>query len=203
MTSRQPALKPVDWETIKDALIEWFAETSGCETIWSGQSAPQPAYPYASLTILPGIEESGALDEEQIRPDGTLRIVGRRDFMLSCQIHVGPPEAQCADCDASMRMDSVLSSLAVPFYQEQLASAGVALQGRGQKQNLNLAVGTEWINRIQVDINFRYKSVIDADNYERIRDIGYFDKVEISSDLSPLQGTGSLNLDEEIFDPNA
>lgn len=200
---KPPLFQPIDWQTIRSALWQWFTEVSGCETVWANQGSPQPAYPYATISMIPGVQEQGALDEYQIQDDGTLRIVGQRDFNLSCQIHVGPCTAKNGDCNALTRIHSVLASLAIPTYQQRLAEAGLALRSRGVPQTLDVLVGVDWINRVQVDILFGVVSIIDVDNYPEIADLGYFDKVEVSSDLSPLQGSGSLNLDEEILDPNA
>ena len=89
-----PPIVPINWRAIRVALWQWFTETAGCETIWADQNAPQPAYPYASINLLPGTLEFGALDEERILSDGSLQKVGPRDFVLSCQIHSGRYDAE-------------------------------------------------------------------------------------------------------------
>jgi hypothetical protein len=198
-----PAFTPIDWRSIRDTIWEWFTEMSGCETIWADQSAPQPAYPYASLNILPGSIEFGALDEERIQSDGSLLLVGERDFVLSCQIHIGPECSNDPSCDARMRADCVVASLALPQVRNLLGSANLGLRERGQPQMLDLVIGTEWIKRAQVDIRFGTMSEVAIADWPNLSDPGWFNKVSISSDIQPLQGAGGLNLDDELLDPTA
>lgn len=198
-----PLIETMDWRRIRDTLWQWFRVVSGCETIWADQAAPQPAYPYASLNILPGILATGALDEERIQPDGSLLITGPRDFILSCQIHVGPTASQDPYCDARMRADAVVSSLGLPQFREDLKRANIGLRERGDVQMLDLVVGTQWIKRSQVDIRFGTVSNVLVADIPSLEALGYFDKVEVSSDLQGLDPGSNLNLDDELLDPNA
>jgi hypothetical protein len=198
-----PAFTPINWRLIRDTLWQWFTEVSGCETIWENQNAPQPAYPYASLNMLPGTLSFGVLDEERIQADGSLVLTGPRDFVLSCQIHAGPTTTDDPDCDARTRAHAILASFAVPQYQAAFQSANIGIRDRGQVEMLDVVIGTEWIKRAQVDLRFGTMSFINISDWPNLADPGWFDKVEVSSDLSPLVGGGGLNLDEEILDPNA
>lgn len=200
---KPPAFVPIDWTRIRHTLWQWFAEVSGCETIWADQAAPQPAYPYASLNILPGTLETGAFDEERIEADGSLLITGPRDFVLSCQIHVGPDAANDPACDARIRADAIVASLGTPLFQNELVAANVGLRERGPVQMLDIEIGAEWIKRAQVDIRFGTTSNVDISVWPDLAKVGWFDKVEVSSDLSPLVNPGNLNLDDELIDPNA
>lgn len=199
---RAPPFKPIDWRLIRDTIRQWFDDASGCETIWANQNQPQPAYPYASINMLPGTIEMGAVDEERALPDGSLALVGLRDFVLSCQIHSGP-YADDPSCDALGRAHSVIASLALPQFVQPLHAANVGLWDRGQPQMLDILVGTEWIKRAQVDLRFGTMSYVDVSAWPNLDDVGWFDKVEVSSQLEPLRGSGDLNLDQEILDPNA
>lgn len=198
-----PLFAPIDWRLVRNTLRNWFAMVSGCETIWADQTAPQPSYPYASLNILPGTLDHGALDEERRQPDGTLLIVGPRDFVLSCQIHVGGHAADDPACDARMRADAIVSSLGIPRFQYDLRAANVGLRQRGQIQMLDLVVGTQYIKRAQVDIRFGTMSNVDTDVWPDLADVGWFDKVSATSDFQGLRGSGNLNWTDEILDPNA
>lgn len=200
---KPPAFVPIDWRRIRDTLWQWFSEISGCETIWANQAAPQPAYPYASLNILPGTIEAGALDEQRIQPDGSLLITGPRDFVLSCQIHVGPTEADDPFCDARIRADAVLLSLGTPLFQREFVAANIALRERGPVQMIDLEIGAEWIKRAQVDIRFGTTSNVDVSTWPDLAAVGWFDSVEVSSTITPLVGSGGLNLVDELIDPNA
>ena len=197
-----PAFVPIDWSVIRDTLWQWFAEVAGCETIFDDQNAPQPAYPYASLNFLPGTIEMGAVDEERILPDGSLALVGQRDFLLSCQIHSGP-YASDPNCDALARAHAVISSSALPQYRQAFSRANVAIWNRGQPQMIDVLVGTEWIKRALIELRFGTMSYVNVVDWPNLSDVGWFDKVEVSSQLAPLRGSGDLNLDGEILDPNA
>lgn len=195
----QPAFIPIDWTRIRGTLWQWFGEVTGCETMWADQSAPQPAYPYASLNILPGTLGADALDEQRVADDGSLVIVGRRDFVLSCQIHVGPEASNDPNCDAHMRADVALASLGTPVYQPEFAAANIGLRERSPVQMLDLVVGTKWIKRAQVDIRWGTTSVIDVSVWPDLEKVGWFDTVSVSSTITPLVGSGGLNLTDELI----
>ena len=201
MTS--PAFQPMDWRLIRDTLWQWFSEIAGVETIWEDQAAPQPAYPYASLNILPGTFATGALDEERIQADGSLWLVGPRDFVLSCQVHVGPTASDDPYCDARIRADAAVASLAIPEFRQALKRANLGVRDRGQVQMLDLEIGADWIKRSQVDIRLATMSVVKIADWPNLSDPGWFSKVEATSDIQGLMPSSGLNWDEEILDPSA
>lgn len=192
---RPPLLQPIAWPRVRDTLWQWFTDSSGCETVWGNQAAPQPSYPYATMLITSGTLDLGARDETRFEDDGGMKIVGQRDFVLSCQVHVGPPCSQDGNANALGRMSSVLASLYLPKYIQQFEAVGLGLRERGSPQSFDVLVGAQWVAREQVDLRFGLASVVQITP----EDYGWFDKVEISSDL---QGS-SLNLTDEIFDFNA
>lgn len=198
-----PLFVPIDWVAIRDTLWDWFATVTGCETIWSDEGGPQPAYPYASLNILPGSDVLGALDEQRIQADGSLLIVGRRDFVLSCQVHAGGEYVKDPLADARIRADAAVASLAIPQFLDQLGAVNLGLRERGQPQTINVVVGTEWIKRAQVDIRFGTTSEVDTTLWPDLGKVGWFNKVRMSSSISPLRGSGGLNWTDELLDPNA
>jgi len=196
-----PAFRPIDWRLIRDTLWQWFVDVSGCETIWADQSAPQPAHPYASLNILPGTIAAGALDEERIQDDGSLLIVGPRDFVLSCQIHVGPDASDDPYCDSRMRADAVVSSLGIPEFRYRMRAANLGIRDRGPVQMLDLEVGTEWIKRAQVDFRFGTMSNVAITDWPNLSDPGWFSKVEATANLTGAPA--SIQWNDELLDPNA
>lgn len=198
-----PLFIPIDWVAIRDTLWDWFSVVTGCETIWSDEEGPQPLYPYASLNILPGPGELGVLDEQRINADGSITLVGRRDFILSCQVHIGGESSRDPAADARIRLDAAIASLAAPQFVDALEAVNIGLRSRGQPQNLDLAIGTEWIKRSQVDIGFGTTSFVDTSVWPDLGKVGWFNKVRVSSDLSPLVGGGGLNWTDELLDPNA
>ncbi len=197
--------RPVDWKAIRAGLLVWFADVSGVDTVWGQQSAPQPKYPYASISIIgPGPNNFGVHGGQHFTIDGDLNIVRQREFVLSCQIHVGADDAFEFDCDAWAIGDSVTAALNLPSSDQALAEIGVALRDRGEPQNIALVVGSEWIGRVQFDLRFGLTSVMTPDNTPQLRTVGYFDKVAVSSTIEGIKNPGgSLELDNEILDPNA
>jgi len=200
---RPPLFVPIDWVLIRDTLRDWFDEVSGCETIWSDEGGPQPAYPYATLTIMPGQTDFGTMDEHRIKADGSIAVVGRRDFMLSCQIHIGGEAIADPAADARIRSDAVIASLDLPPFRDALQAANLGVWGRGQPQNADLVVGTEWIKRSQFDVRFATMSLVDIGTWPDLAKPGWFSAVRMTSNLSPLQGGGGLNWTDELLDPNA
>lgn len=198
-----PLFVPIDWRLIRDTIWQWFSTVSGCETIWANQDAPQPAYPYASLNILPGTLENGALDEHRMQDDGSIVIVGPRDFVLSCQIHVSPGDEHDPNSGARVRAEAINTSLSIPGFLADLGAANIGLRERGAIQNLDLVVGTEWVERTQQDIRFGTMSQVDTSVWPDLADVGWFNKVVVSSDIQGLAGGGGLNWTDEVLDPNA
>jgi hypothetical protein len=197
--------RPINWRLIKDTLVRWVTGATGVEvTVWGNQNAPQPAYPYVSLLKLPSPTELGALDDEQWTEDGELQIVGQREFGISMQVHVGPPENVDPDCDADTIANAALSALALPATKEDFRLAGLALRDRGQPQPLDLLVGSTWISRALVDLRFGIVSVLNPTTSPPLDEVGFFDKVSVSSTITGLANPGGpLDLDDELMDPNA
>lgn len=196
---KPPAFEPINWRLISDTLWQWVRDVSGCETIWEGQSAPQAAYPYASINILPGTSSRGALDEERVQPDGSIHLVGPRDFVLSCQVHAGPKPATA--CDARTRADALVASLAILQFRYALRRANLGIRDRGQVQMLDLVIGAEWIRRAQVDIRFGTISFVDIAAWPSLDDPGWFNKVRATADIDGAPA--GIQWDDELLDPNA
>lgn len=197
--------RPIDWRTIKDALVRWVTDATGLEvTVWGNQNAPQPAWPYVSLQRLPSPTELGVLDDEQWTADGELQIVGQREFVLSMQVHVGPPENVDPDCDGDNIANAALSALALPATKEDFRLAGLALRDRGQPQPIDLLVGATWISRVLVELRFGIASVLNPTTSPALDEVGFFDKVSVSSTITGLANPGGpLELTDEVMDPNA
>ncbi len=192
---------PIDWETIENALHRHFEDATGIQFVWADQRAPQPEYPYGSLNILPGSTALPVLDGQFIKPDGSIKLVGQRDFTVSAQIHVGPPDSTTPRCHGRALMYAAIAALDLPLTCEAFREAGIAIRQKGQPNDLDIEIGGEWISRTQADIRIGVAAVL--------QDIpatqpGWFDKVEVSSTIKGIKNPGgSLELDEETFDPNA
>jgi len=195
--------RPVDWATIRNGLKAWFSDASGLDTIWGNQAAPQLPYPYASINIIgPGPTNFGVHAHEGWTEDGELQIIRQGEFVLSCQIHVGPPDNVEFDCDGWAVGQGVVASLDLPDVVQQFREVGLALRSREDPQDITLVIGSEWISRTRFDLRFGYTSVMTTDNTTRLRDVGYFDKIELSSEIDGIKHPGGpLELDDEILDP--
>lgn len=56
---------PITWGTIENGIHAWLSGATGLTTIWENQSAPQPAFPYASLQVTNGPMKIGGADEQR------------------------------------------------------------------------------------------------------------------------------------------
>ena len=192
---------PIDWAAVEDAIHAHFELATGVSWIWADQRAPQPNYPYGSLNILPGTVSLAVLDEVRIQIDGTIKIVGQRDFTVSAQVHVGPPSNMVPASHGRALMYAAVAALDLPGQVDTFRGVNLAVRAKGQPQDFDLEVGGEWISRTQADIRFGVAAVLE--NIPET-DVGFFDKVEVSSTLNGLQSPGgSLELVDELFDPNA
>lgn len=195
---------PIDWRAARDALVKWVSDVTCLTVVWGNQSAPQPAYPYVSLLTTPGATDLGVHDDEQWTEDGDIQYVGQREFGLSAQVHVGPPDNVDPDYDAEMIAHVLASSTSMPSVRQNLAAAGLALRDRGQPQRIDLVVGAEWIARQIVEFRFGIVSVLNPLTTPALDAVGYFDKIRVSSTIDGLAHPGGpLDLDDELMDPNA
>jgi hypothetical protein len=195
---------PINWRAAKDALIRWANQATGLEVVWGRQNAPQPAYPYLTMRAMPAPTPLGVVDDEQWTEDGKLQIVGQREFGLSLQVHVGPPENVDPDFDADSIGHAVLSGLALPDTKQDFANAGLALRDRGQPEPLEILVGATWIARVLIEFRFGIVSVLNPTTAPTLDAVRFFDKVSVSSTITGLANPGgTLELVDEILDPNA
>lgn len=198
MTAVATVAQAIDWRTVEDALYDWFSTSTGLETVWEDQRAPQPTYPYASLNVLPGTSPMGAQSEHITEADGSITMRRQRDFTLSCQVHVGPTGANTPECHARTLVDTAIMTLDSPVQAQLFSSAGIGIRGPlGEPQDLDLEISGEWISRTRVDIRFGVASTLNIAP-------GYFEKIGISSRLAGLNTDGDpapLDLDDETFDP--
>lgn len=189
----------VDWRTIEDAIHGWFSASTELTTVWENQRAPQPAYPYASLLILPGSAPSGVMAEKATQADGSVKRRRQIDFTVACTIHAGPLGATPPELSARYLLDSALMALHTQTHSDAFRVAEIGLRGPiGEPQNLDLEVGGQWLSRSRVDLRLGTAAThTDATP-------GWFDKVEVSSRFENLNTTGDpapLDMDEEILDP--
>lgn len=194
---------PIDWRAARDALVRWATNATGLQVVWGNQNAPQPAWPYVSLLKTASPTPRSIHGREQWNADGELVIIGQREFGISMQVHVGPPDNVNPDCDGASIMEAALSTLGIPQTVIDFAAAGIALRDIGEPQPIDLVVGSEWINREAVDLRFGIVSVLDFETAPGLDGTGYFDKIRLSSTVDGIENPGgALELDGDLMDPN-
>lgn len=176
---------PIDWQTIEDALYDWFAEQSGVPVVWADQDSPQPqAYPFGTIAIISGPNIVGASGNDELRTSTDLgqpageevlqEFGGQREMTVSCQVFTKPPESFNPSVHARAIMSRVQSSLAAPSVLEAFLAAGLAVVNQGDVDDLSEAVEDTWIGRSNLDVLFG----LSACSSERT---GYIKTVEISA----------------------
>lgn len=185
-------VQPIDWETVEDALHAWFSNATGLETIWRNQNAPQPPYPYASLSFIAGPTKLGGQDEQRSstdlgQPQGQevlVESVGLRTATLSCQVYAAKEDVLDPTKHARHLMSAAQSSLGLPSVIAKLSEAGLSIIEEGEVQNIDEVIENAFVSRANMDVRLGLASNVS----ERT---GFIEQVKASST--------SLGLDEELF----
>lgn len=198
-----PAVEPINWETIDDALFDWIVGALGfteehCD--WANQKKPQPPYPYVIL-LRSGTTEEGTLDETRTSTDPTkpagqeieLLTTGPREITLALTAHVEPCDTVGlpANDTATALLTKAQSSLGKRSVLDALDAAGVAIIERLPVLDTSVVVNGVWISQAAMDLRLRVTSAMT----ERT---GYIDKLEISSTFGGAKD--SLDLDDYLID---
>lgn len=163
----------MDWATIQNALIAWFAAASGLTTIWANQNAPQPAYPYAVLNIISGpvvlgIDETRAtVDAADPPPPAGQEIIletcGPRELTVSCQVLSSsdtPPN------DARSLLTAAQAALRQIGMTEALNAAGLGVQQADAVMSIPNIANGRWLSRAAMDVRFNaWSSVTERTGY--------------------------------------
>lgn len=175
----------IDWEAVQDAIWQWFSESTELVTVWADQDMPQPKYPYASLDIISGPTRVGGQDDvvrvtdlAQVGEEVQHRRIGLRQFIIACQIHVGPKRNQFAtfqeptpNCNARALMSSAEAQLETFAIHQIFRDACLAFVRRTEMLSLDLPIAGEILSRVQMDIEFATNSVVD-ERTTYIEDVG-------------------------------
>lgn len=188
-----PIPSPIPWQTVEDALYDWFNGVTGLATIWSEQDAPQPPYPYASINVIAGPTKVAGQDEQRITYDGGqpagqevgIEVAGLREMTLSCQIHVRQQDATPAN-HARDLMSRAQSSLGLPSVLSALQVAGLSVIEEGPVQNVSQVIEDTWIARAMMDVRFGLASSVE----ERT---GYIAEVEADPLYKKPDGTTAVD----------
>jgi hypothetical protein len=173
---------PIDMEAFQNAIHDWFSGSTGLQTIWRNQSAPQPEHPFGSLMILSGPEQYSPAWEERDETD-TGRPLGEEikqtvtvpcRFVVSCQAYVEQVDARNPNHDAASYINKAKGALGLSSYLQDLNTANVSVSTVGPVQNLTALLESEMESRANMDVVF--SSVLSLDEY-----VGYIEKVHATS----------------------
>lgn len=180
------APKPINWETVKNALVAWINGVSGLTTIWENQTGPQPGFPYATLNITSGPTPEGGVDELRYVQEGTPPNVilrpqswGLRVFTLSVNTFSDTKATTNAAVNSALDYASLIqSSLAFEDVLLDLSNAGLALVSKEPMRNLSFLMTDRYAERWQADYIFR---VTFEATQPSSGGTGYIKKAEVSS----------------------
>lgn len=158
---------PIDWLTIENALYDWFQEQADIAVIWGNQDAPQPPYPYGTITIISGPNPVMAFDERVYNTiDGApageevqISTFGDRNITVSLQAYVGPPDNFNPAKNARAIMSRVQASMAAQSVIEFFRSKNIAMLGQQPMQNIDEVIEDTWISRANMDAIFGFSSL--------------------------------------------
>lgn len=181
---------PIQWASIENAIYDWFTQQTLISAIWANQDAPQPKYPFATLSFISGPTMEGALDEVLYRTDLAqqpgqeveLRVQGWRQFTLSCHVYQGPPNTHDPAQHARAILQRAQSSLGLPSVRDAFNAVNLAVVRQSDVEGLHDLSEDTWISHAVMDIIFRTTAVM----AERT---GYIDQISTTSTSLGITGT--------------
>lgn len=167
----------MNWTALQGALVTWVSGQTGLTTVWAGQSAARPAYPFAVLNII--AESQLGVDETRYTLNGTTglldpSIVGNRLFTLSIHVHTlaQTPAASARAYLSTLRASLQKASVLAAFRTVELA----VVRALGS-QTLDQQVDGHWTSVGLMDVQFAaVETVADAgeDYIEHVDATGTF-----------------------------
>ena len=191
------SMLPIDWEDVENALHRWFTDSTDLEcVIWGNQDAPQPPYPYGTITIITGPTKVGGIDEtlqealaDPLPPAPELPIelikAGPREITLSCQVNVGPPDDNNPGMHSRSIITAAQAALGLPSFSASLRKAGIAVIEELPIAEFSIQIADLWVSRSQMDVRFGLISVVREES-------PIIETVEITAG-------DPFNLDKELF----
>lgn len=182
-------LQPIDWETVENAVYDWLTgNITGSEleivpeAIWANQNAPQPAYPFCSMSIVSMIQEGGR-DESRATTDLArdageeveLLTVNQIQFTLSLSFHTDPKSGGTSPQGRARALaQKARSSLAMRAVLDFLAAAGIAVVAEEGVTDTSVVVNGAWLSRATLDVRMRVVS-------QMAQYAGFIEKVHLTS----------------------
>lgn len=137
-----------DFNAIDDSLYDWVALYAGIAIIWAEDNGVKPDLPYITLrrSTLTGIGHEFISSPDD---NGKAKISGDRDMVLNFQ---------CFGSNAFGRLEDLWSVRLIPASQEMLIASGLSLIDKYVLTNLTGLNDTEFEERAQMDLLFRFAS---------------------------------------------
>lgn len=152
----------IDVAAIEKALVAWLTEATGCAVRLANQTAPRPAYPYATIQI-DGPVVVG-VDEKRTKPAGNdvdLTTRGERTITVQVNVYV---QQRGGDYDHSQSALALASKAQSSLYLGEslatLRAAGLALRELGAIRDLTFLQDTAFVERRQFDVRLGLATVI-------------------------------------------
>ena len=153
---------PFDWETIHDAIFDWFnVSTALPNIVWANQDIRQPPYPYGTLSILSGPIAQAPQDEyrrEMVTQGSETYLLNHTgnlyQIVVSANVFVGPPDNANPDSNAISIMARAKAALGVREFITQLSEAGIGIVEGMAIQQLDFVQDAKWVSRAQMDVMF-------------------------------------------------
>jgi hypothetical protein len=163
-----PALQPIDWRTVEDALYTWVTGEVSLAAIWENQNIQQPAYPYIGLKRMTVIPRGG---KPEIRystdlgePAGEeieILSTSQCDFTLTVQVRMDEAAGAGDPDNGSYKQASKLqASLGKQSVQAAFVAAGIAVIETLSVADLSEVVNGKFIDRAVFDVRLRVASVM-------------------------------------------
>jgi len=153
---------PMDLVGFHNAVKRWFNHATGLTTIWAGQHAAQPPYPFASLKLISGPVQYGQDDErhttdlEQAQGEEiAVEVCGPRDVTVSCQVLTA---SDSPGSNAHHYLAIAQASLGLPSVFEAMRAENVVIVDAQPPQDLDFIASGAIKSRAAMDVRFRLQS---------------------------------------------
>lgn len=145
---------PIPWRAIEDAISDWVTRVLGIETQWTNQSEPQPARPFAWISI-DGPTVLGLADEWRIIDLGggkcERRYIGQREITITVTVEVDDSSNNDPSQHARNLAGHLQASLHVDEITADLEAVGLGFREPGPVTDVSLVVADQYVGRASID----------------------------------------------------
>lgn len=151
----------IDFGAIEKALVAWLSEATGCSVRMANQTAPRPAYPYATIKI-DGPVPVGR-DEVRVAPAGEdvdLTTRGERTITVQVNVYAQQKGGAYDHTKSALTLaEKAQASLYLGWALADLREAGLALREIGGIQDLTFLEDAGFVERRQFDVRLGLVSI--------------------------------------------